>query len=133
MILGLGGVNLHVRSQIGFIGERAGTVGIGTFERLLAGVRAHVTLQQPVAREDLAAGGTFVVVARTVRVGVVARRRVGDEQTVALGAAVGAMAARSAAVAQGHAMSARRAAVARGHALTAGRANVAVGRGETRH
>jgi len=46
------GVCLQVRAQVGPVGERA--LAVGTLERLLAGVRPHVTLQQPRSRERLA-------------------------------------------------------------------------------
>jgi len=46
-------MRLHVRSQIRTIGESLAAVG--TSVRLLAGVAAQVTLQQPGPREHLAA------------------------------------------------------------------------------
>lgn len=46
-------VRLHVRSQIGAIGE--GLAAVGASVRLLASVAAQVALQEPGPREHLAA------------------------------------------------------------------------------
>ena len=52
-------MRLHMRSQVAAIGERLAAVGAA--ERLVAGVRAHVALQQPGARERLVAHGAHVL------------------------------------------------------------------------
>lgn len=46
------GMCLHVRSEVGAIGECLSALDAG--EGLLAGVRSHVALQQPRTRERLA-------------------------------------------------------------------------------
>ena len=72
-------VRLQVRAQIRPVGERASAVR--TLERLLAGVRAQVALQQPGPRERLAA--QFTLARQRVRADVHLERA---ERRVSLGA-----------------------------------------------
>jgi len=58
LVVFVGRVGLHVRPQIRAVGERLAAVGASV--RLLAGVAAQMTLQQPGSREHLAAYATTV-------------------------------------------------------------------------
>ena len=59
MVVSHGRVRLHVRAQVGSIGERLAAVD--TTERFLTGVRSQVSPQKPRSRERLVAHGAPVL------------------------------------------------------------------------
>jgi len=87
-----GRVRLHVGPQVGAVGEGFATVGAA--EGLLAGVRPHVTLEQPRPAEGFAADVAFVL--QVVRQEVHGHGRHGDVDLAAGRAFLGQLAVQAA-------------------------------------